>query len=75
MPQNTNRNRRICCLVAHQKHNHMLHTASQSFVQLEALKRGYFFKKIFIHSKARKPPQKIKQRVHERGPQVNQITT
>ena len=53
-------------------------------VQLEALKSGYFFKKkkiykcvpyILIHSKARKSPQQIKLRVHELGPQVNQITT
>jgi len=57
----------------------VLHTTSQSSVQLEALKSGYFKKKsilyVLIHSKARKPPQQIKLRVHELGPQVNQITT
>lgn len=54
----------------------MLQTASQSSVQYEALKSGYFLKKT-LHSEAKKstPPKKIKQRVHEPGPQVNQITT
>lgn len=54
----------------------MLHTASQYSVQFEALKSGYFFKKIYLYIQRQKiHPQKIKQRVHEPGPQVNQITT
>lgn len=75
MPQNTNRNRQMCCLAAHQKHTHVLHTASQSFLQLEALKSGTL-KNIYICTfKGKNPPQEMKQRVHKPGPQVNQITT
>jgi hypothetical protein len=71
MPQNTNRNRQMCCLAAHQKHTQLFHTASQYFLHFEALKVSIFKKKKMYTCtfKGKNTPQDMKQRVHEPDPQ------